>query len=128
MQKFFKHIGETVYVDEVNGSDETSTGIQNAPYKTVVRALQVKGDNINILIQKTPEEGYKDISGAALKKAKKRVEELAKKAKKEDEKKKAEAEKVKLQREEEERKLEEAKKIVLKQDPNLPLAIKVNRT
>uniref|UniRef100_A0A1D1XGT0 Asparagine--tRNA ligase, cytoplasmic n=1 Tax=Anthurium amnicola TaxID=1678845 RepID=A0A1D1XGT0_9ARAE len=117
--------GETVYVDEVQGSDETSTGTQNAPYKTVVHALQVKGDNIKILVQKTPEEGYKDITDTALKKARKRVGELAKKAKKEEEKKRAEAEKIKLQREEEERKLEEAKKVILEQDTDLPQAIKI---
>ena len=62
-----------------------------------------------------------------MKKAKKRAEDLAKKAKKEAEKKKAEAEKAKYQQEEEERKLEEAKNIILKQDPNLPQATKVNK-
>jgi len=112
----------------VQGSDETGTGTLDAPYKTVVHSLQVKSDNIKILVQKTSEEGYKNISGAALKKAKKRVEDLAKKAKKEEEKKNAEAEKAKLQKEEEERKLEEAKNIVLEQDPTLPQAIKVNES
>lgn len=111
----------------MQGSDETSTGTQNAPYKTVIHALQAKGDNIKILVRKTLEEGYKDISGAALKKAKKRVEDLIKKAKKEEEKKKVDAEKAKFQQEEEERKLEEAKNVVLEQDPNLPQATKVNK-
>ncbi|CAI2180971.1 796_t:CDS:1, partial [Funneliformis geosporum] len=116
---------ETVYIDEVQGSDETGTGTRDAPYKTAVHSLQTKGDSIKILVQKTSEEGYKDISGAALKKAKKRVDDLAKKAKKEEEKRKAEVEKAKLQKEEEERKLEEAKSIVLEQDSTLPQAIKV---
>ncbi|CAG8581163.1 4979_t:CDS:2 [Funneliformis mosseae] len=53
---------ETIYVDEIHGSDETGTGTRDAPYKTAVHSLQAKGDNIKILVQKTSEEGYKDIS------------------------------------------------------------------
>ncbi|CAJ0885503.1 4695_t:CDS:2, partial [Entrophospora sp. SA101] len=67
----------------------------------------------------------KSCLSAALKKAKKRVEDLAKKAKKQEEQKKSDKEKSKVQLEEEQRKLEEAKKIVLEQDPNLPTPVKI---
>lgn len=115
-----------VYVDETQGSDETGDGTLTKPYQTALFALQKKGLDINILIKKTSkDEAFKDISGAALKKAKKRVEELAKKAKKQEEQKKSDKEKSKVQLEEEQRKLEEAKKIVLDQDPSLPTPVKV---
>ncbi|CAG8613427.1 21561_t:CDS:2, partial [Racocetra persica] len=64
---------DIVYVDETNGTDDSGNGTQDKPYKTIVYALQVKGNDIKILVQKNPEEGYKDVSGAALKKAKKRI-------------------------------------------------------
>ncbi|CAJ0744984.1 22220_t:CDS:10 [Entrophospora sp. SA101] len=115
-----------VYVDETQGSDETGDGTSTKPYQTALFALQKKGLDINILIKKTSEDQeFKDISGAALKKAKKRVEDLAKKAKKQEEQKKSDKEKSKVQLEEEQRKLEEAKKIVLEQDPNLPTPVKI---
>ncbi|RHZ88563.1 hypothetical protein Glove_22g3 [Diversispora epigaea] len=115
----------TVYVDETNGSDTTDAGKQDAPYKTVVYALQVHESNIKILIKKSPKDGYTDISGAALKKAKKRVEELSKKAKKAEQQKKSEAEKEMQSLEDEKKKLEDAKLIVLEQNPTLQQATKI---
>ncbi|CAG8769340.1 3140_t:CDS:2, partial [Acaulospora morrowiae] len=108
----------TVYVDEIQGSDETGTGEREAPYQTLICAFQKRGENIKILIKKESDGDYNDPSGAALKKAKKRVEELAKKAKKLEEQKRLETEKERLL-------LEEAKKIVLEKDPNLSQAVKI---
>lgn len=113
-----------VFVDEVAGDDATANGSEAAPFKTVLKALEAKGDNIKVQIKKDA-EGYKDISGAALKKAKKTLVEQQKKAKKlqeqqakqdEDKKKKAEAEA---------KALEYAKSIVLKEDESLPKAQKI---
>ncbi|KAK9721546.1 asparagine--tRNA ligase [Basidiobolus ranarum] len=114
-----------VFVDEVNGSDETGNGSQEAPFQTPVVALQKGGDNATVKVQKTSEEGYKDISGAALKKAKKKVEELQRKAKKADEQQKSEADKVAARAAEEAKRIEESKQIVLTQDPSLPEAEKI---
>ncbi|ORX97668.1 asparaginyl-tRNA synthetase [Basidiobolus meristosporus CBS 931.73] len=117
--------GAIVFVDEVNGSDETGNGSQETPFQTPVVALQKAGDNITIKVQKTAEEGYKDISGAALKKAKKKVEELQRKAKKAEEQQKSEADKANARAAEEAKRLEEAKKIVLTEDSSLPKAEKI---
>ncbi|CAG8529950.1 4346_t:CDS:2 [Diversispora eburnea] len=115
----------TVYVDEINGSDTTNAGKKDAPYKTVVYALQVNESNIKILTKKSSTDGYTDISGAALKKAKKRVEELSKKAKKAEQQKKSEKEKEMQFLEDEKKKIEDAKLIVLEQNPTLQQATKI---
>ncbi|KAG9293554.1 hypothetical protein G9A89_005557 [Geosiphon pyriformis] len=114
-----------IYIDETNGSDETGTGTKEQAYQTAVFALQKHEDSIKILIRKTSQEEYKDISGAALKKAKNRVVDLAKKAKKAEEQEKMKAQKEKELLEAEQKKLEDAKKIVLTQDFSLPKATKI---
>lgn len=71
------------------------------------------------------ESGFHEISGAALKKAKKGLEVQKKKQQKELEKAKREAELAAQKSEEEMRRLEESKSIVLKEDPSWPAAVTV---
>lgn len=120
-----------VFVDETIGSDETGLGTADSPYQSATKALEAYGDSsdsIKIQIRKSPEEegGYKDISGAALKKAKKRVEEQQKKLKKQEEQRKKQVEEDILKKQQEEQRLEEAKAIVLVEDDSLPKAEKVS--
>ncbi|KAI8049921.1 hypothetical protein BDF22DRAFT_697368 [Syncephalis plumigaleata] len=115
----------TFYVNEVNGSDEAGNGSESAPYKTAVHALQ-QAENVQVMMYKAETDNepadYSPISGAALKKAKKRVDELLRKQKKQDQQRQELAAKEEQRRVEEERKLEEAKLIVLTQDASLPAA------
>jgi asparaginyl-tRNA synthetase len=90
-----------------------------------LKAIEVKGDNIKVQIKKDA-EGYKDISGAALKKAKKTFAEQQKKAKKLEEQQKKSDDEQKKRAEEEAKALEYAKSIVLTEDASLPKAEKVN--
>ncbi|RKP24484.1 hypothetical protein SYNPS1DRAFT_23439 [Syncephalis pseudoplumigaleata] len=113
------------YVDEVNGSDETGNGTEAAPFKTAVHALQ-QTEAVQIMVHKAASDsepaGYAPISGAALKKAKKRVDELLRKQKKQEQQRQEQAAKEEQRRVEEERRLEEAKLIVLTEDASLPRA------
>ncbi|KXN70090.1 asparaginyl-tRNA synthetase [Conidiobolus coronatus NRRL 28638] len=114
-----------VFVHEVSGNDETGNGTVELPYLTATKALQAKGDNIKIAVNKGTEEGYQPISGAALKKAKKNVEILLKKEKKQAEQAQSNADAAAAKAKEEEQRLEEAKSIVLEQDASLPQAKKI---
>ncbi|KAG0227667.1 hypothetical protein BGW41_003710 [Actinomortierella wolfii] len=122
-------LNSVYYVDETKGSDETGTGAADKPYQSAVKALQTHGNNIKIQVMKAGDEttpaGYADISGAALKKAIKKVAELEKKAKKAAEQAAGQAAKEKAEAEERERLLEAAKKIVLVEDASLPKAEKI---
>jgi asparaginyl-tRNA synthetase len=114
-------------VDENAGNDQTGKGTEDAPYQTIVHALQQQ-PTAQVMVRKTDEKGvakYQPASNAALKKARKRIEELARKLKKQEQQKAEQEAQEKQRRAEEERKLEEAKKIVLKEDPSLPAARKV---
>ncbi|KAF9363880.1 hypothetical protein BGX34_003116 [Mortierella sp. NVP85] len=117
------------HVDETKGSDETGNGSIETPYQTPVKAIQAHGETVKILVWKAAagEEpaGYAPISGAAQKKAVKKVGELEKKAKKLAEQAAEQAAKDKTATEERERVLEAAKKIVLKEDASLPTATKI---
>ena len=110
-----------VYIDEATGSDESGSGTQNAPYKTIAYALFKHSDDAEVQVRKNGEAPYDRPSDSALKKAKKGAEGLRKKAEKEAENAEREAKK----RAEVEHKLEESKKIVLKEDVTLPKAVKV---
>ncbi|KAG0281392.1 hypothetical protein BGZ95_004422 [Linnemannia exigua] len=124
-------INAVAHVDETKGHDETGNGSVELPYQTPVRALQVHGDSVKILVWKVAAAGtdevsaYAPISGAALKKAIKKVGELEKKAKKMAEQANEQAAKDKAAAEERERVLEVAKSIVLTEDPSLPAAQKI---
>jgi asparaginyl-tRNA synthetase len=110
-------------VDETAGSDDKGDGTESSPYATPVTALAgPQGAEVAIFIRKAPADEYAPISGAALKRAKKGLEQQKEKAKKA----KAAAAKEAQERQREAQKLEESKKIVLKEDPSLPAAIKVS--
>ncbi|KAF9584279.1 hypothetical protein BGW38_006991 [Lunasporangiospora selenospora] len=117
------------YVDETKGSDETGNGTLEAPYQSAVKAIQAHGDTVKVQIWKPAAgeeaEGYSLISGAALKKAVKKVAELEKKAKKIAEQAAEQAAKDQAATEERERILEAAKAVVLKEDTSLPAATKI---
>ncbi|CAO3607458.1 unnamed protein product [Mucor hiemalis] len=117
-------IAETVFVDEVAGDDATANGSEAAPFKTVLKALEAKGDNVKVQVKKDA-EGYKDISGAALKKAKKTIVEQQKKAKKLQEQQEKQNDEKKKKAEDEAKAIEYAKSIVLKEDASLPKAEKI---
>ncbi|GAA5813818.1 Putative asparagine--tRNA ligase, cytoplasmic [Mucor flavus] len=117
-------LAETVYIDEVAGDDSTGTGSETAPFKTVLKAIESKGENIKIQIKKDA-EGYKDISGAALKKAKKSFAEQQKKAKKMQEQQKKQDDDLKKKADDEAKAIELAKSIVLVEDESLPKAEKI---
>ncbi|CAE6490332.1 asparagine--tRNA ligase [Rhizoctonia solani] len=112
-----------VYVDETTGSDDKGDGSEASPYVTPVAALGgPQGTEVAIFIRKGPSDEYAPISGAALKRAKKGLEQQKEKAKKAE----AAAAKEAQERQREAQKLEESKKIVLKEDPSLPSAIKAS--
>lgn len=113
-----------VFVDEVAGDDTTGNGTEASPFKTVLKAIEKKGDNIKVQIKKDA-EGYKDISGAALKKAKKTFAEQQKKQKKLLEQQQKQDDDLKKKAEDEAKALEYAKSIVLKEDESLPKAEKI---
>ncbi|KAI7888152.1 uncharacterized protein EV154DRAFT_469344 [Mucor mucedo] len=117
-------IAESVFVDEVAGDDTTGTGAETAPFKTVLKAIESKGENIKVQVKKDA-EGYKDISGAALKKAKKAFAEQQKKAKKLEEQQKKQDDDLKKKAELEAKAIEHAKSIVLVEDKSLPKAEKI---
>ncbi|CAO3690854.1 unnamed protein product [Umbelopsis ramanniana] len=113
--------GKAVYIDEVKGSDEAGQGTQDAPFKTAVKALDFAGENAQIQVKKD-EEGYKEISASALKKAKKTLVEQQRKAKKQEEQKLKLEQESKSKAESEAKALEAAKAIVLTEDSSLPKA------
>ncbi|KAI8375884.1 hypothetical protein BD560DRAFT_349598 [Blakeslea trispora] len=117
-------LAETVYVDEIAGCDTNGQGTEAAPFKSVLKAIEAKGDNIKIQIKKDA-EGFKEISGAAFKKAKKSFAEQQKKAKKLEEQKKKQEDDLKKKQEDEAKALEYAKSVVLKEDETLPKAQKI---
>lgn len=117
--------GPAVYVDENKGSDETGQGTETSPYASAATALQKHGDGAKIKVYKAAEgdtpAGFKDISGAQLKKAKIAVKEREKKAKKADEAAaKASQENAAL-----EKRIQDSKSIVLAEDASLPKATKI---
>ncbi|CEP19536.1 hypothetical protein [Parasitella parasitica] len=117
-------IPETVFVDEIDGCDTSGNGTEATPFKSSIKALEAKGDNIKIQLKKDA-EGFKEISGAALKKAKKGLVEQQKKAKKLAEQQAKENADLKKKQEDEAKALEYAKSIKLTEDKSLPNAEKI---
>jgi asparaginyl-tRNA synthetase len=105
---------ETVYIDEVQGSDETGQGTQEAP-------LDFAGEEAKIQVKKDEEE-YKEISASALKKAKKTLVEQQRKAKKQEEQRLKQEQDKQKKAEGDAKALEAAKSIVLSEDQSLPKA------
>ncbi|CAM0136082.1 asparagine--tRNA ligase [Umbelopsis sp. WA50703] len=114
-------VGKTVYIDEVQGSDETGQGTQEAPFKTAVKALDFAGEEAKIQVKKDEEE-YKEISASALKKAKKTLVEQQRKAKKQEEQRLKQEQDKQKKAEGDAKALEAAKSIVLSEDQSLPKA------
>ena len=121
-----------VYVDEGAGSDEKGIGSKAAPFASGAGAMLSKGQNVNLFVKKAgaPDEkdkasldadGYAPISGAGLKKAKKGLDNLVKKQKKQEEA----AAKEKEKAEADGKKLEESKSVVLGDDLALESTKKV---
>lgn len=102
-------------------------GTQDAPFKTPVKALDFAGENAKIQVKKD-EEGYKEISASALKKAKKTLIEHQRKAKKQEEQRIKLEQENKLKAEGEAKALEAAKAIKLTEDDSLPKATAVRKS
>jgi asparaginyl-tRNA synthetase len=110
------------YIDETAGDDESGSGTQNAPYKSLAYALfKHDGPDTQLLIRKDAETPYDKPTDSSLKKAKKGADGLRKKAAKAAEI----AEREAKEREEADKRLEESKKIVLVEDETLPASTKV---
>ncbi|EJD08142.1 asparaginyl-tRNA synthetase [Fomitiporia mediterranea MF3/22] len=111
----------SIYIDEATGSDESGSGTQNAPYKTLAYALfKHDSPDVQLQIRKDSETPYDKPTDSSLKKAKKNADGLRKKAAKAAEI----AEREARERAEADKRLEESKKIVLVEDASLPKAIK----
>jgi len=118
--------GPLVYVDEKQGNDESGDGSEAKPFAATIKALaSVQGGACQIKMK--TEDGWTDISGAGLKKAKKGYEGLVKKLEKQKEAEQKAAQNAAQASADEAKRLEEAKKIVLKPDPSLPAAKKVRK-
>ncbi|RCH81639.1 putative asparagine--tRNA ligase, cytoplasmic, partial [Rhizopus stolonifer] len=113
-----------IYVDELMGCDINGQGSEASPFKSVLKAIEAKGEDIKIQIKKDA-EGFKDISGAAFKKAKKTFGEQQKKAKKLLEQQQKQEDELKKKQEDEAKALEQAKSVVLTEDKSLPTAEKI---
>ena len=113
----------SIYIDETAGSDETGTGTQNEPYKTLAYAVfKHDAPDVQLQIRKDAEAPYDKPTDSSLKKAKKNAEGLRKKAAKAAEIAQREAK----ERADAEKRLEESKKNVLVEDESLPKPIKVS--
>lgn len=108
------------------GCDINGQGSEASPFKSVLKAIEAKGEDIKIQIKKDA-EGFKDISGAAFKKAKKTFGEQQKKAKKLLEQQQKQEDELKKKQEDEAKALEQAKSVVLTEDKSLPTAEKVKK-
>jgi asparaginyl-tRNA synthetase len=107
---------EKVFVDEVNGSDESGTGTESAPYKTSLHAVvQLGGTDMALLmIKKEGSTEYAEIAKSANKKLQKTLDGMRRKEAKAAS---TAASSVTAKEGEEEEKIEE--------DPSLPKAVKI---
>ena len=121
---------EKCYVDPTAGKDdETADGSESKPYQSLYHALLQHLDKPapTYLTLVTPKEGSSDAptweppAKSALKKAVGRIDAYKKKVAKQ----KQAANKEEEERQQRLKNLEEAKKIVLKEDPSLPAAIRI---
>jgi asparaginyl-tRNA synthetase len=120
-----------LYVNETTGSDETGTGTQDAPFKSLAQAVYANAGSTeeDAYLVATLKEGKVEFvkpTQSALKKAKKGADGIEKKKKKAEELAERAAGAEKEERERREKALEESKKIVLEEDEGLPQATKVH--
>ena len=112
-----------IFIDEANGNDDSGTGTQNEPYKTLAFAVFKHDEpDVQLLVRKDGESPYENPTDSSLKKAKKGAQGLKKKADKAAEI----AEREAKERAEADKKLEESKKIVLVEDESLPALTRVS--
>ncbi|WBW72280.1 cytoplasmic asparagine-tRNA ligase Nrs1 [Schizosaccharomyces osmophilus] len=113
-----------VFVDESSGNDEVGKGTESEPFKTAIRALQAI-ENCTVIIRKDSSSQYEPIGTNALKKAKKGVEQAARKKTKAGENEKLAASKAIAAKEAEAKRMEAASKIVLEEPKDAPKAEKI---
>ncbi|KAJ3147834.1 hypothetical protein HK101_002194 [Irineochytrium annulatum] len=119
-----------IHVCELTGNDAEGLGSEKMPFRTPIRAIALESaqgsGQANIKVRKDHVDGYKAISGAALKKARRGYEKVQKERETEE---KARKDKEARAREELKR-LEEAKSVVLVQHEGLaePLKVKIRET
>ena len=101
------------YICEATGNDDAGKGTMDAPYKSLVQALQSAESNATFLTRVSATDEFKSPSDTQLKKARKRVDELERKLKKQKEKEAKDKEDEEKRKAQEEAKLEAAKSIVL---------------
>ncbi|KAJ2816125.1 asparagine--tRNA ligase, partial [Coemansia sp. 'formosensis'] len=118
-----------LFVDETAGSDETGRGTKCTPYQTALAAVTLiasmpeeKQPTFKIVVKKTSDAEYIEITASALKKARKSHEIATKKAKKQAEQSSKDKEQNEAREAEEQRRLEESKKVVLVEDAALAAA------
>ncbi|KZT72393.1 asparaginyl-tRNA synthetase [Daedalea quercina L-15889] len=114
----------TIYVDDSSGSDDAGKGTAEAPYQSLAFAIFTHGPEAKLLARKDPNAPYEEPTQSALKKAKKGADGLEKKRKKAEELAEREAKEKSEERERRQKLLEDSKKIVLEEDPALPIAVK----
>ena len=114
-----------IYVDQEGGSNETGSGLTEAPYQSLAHAIFIHGASETFHIRANSAAEYGAPTPTALKRAKKDSEILQKKAKKAAEKGAEEQANRALEQERIEKRLEESKKVVLQEDLSLPKPIKV---
>ena len=117
-----------IYVDETGGSDTTGQGSLEKPYQSLAQAIYAHGQEAQLRIRKTADAEYEEPTPSSLKKAKKNAQGIEKKKKKEEELAEREAKKQGEEKEKRENLLGESKKIVLEEDPTLPIATRVSIT
>jgi asparaginyl-tRNA synthetase len=115
-----------IHIDETSGSDITGTGTPDQPYQTLGFAVFSHSGGESFLTRKDSSGTYEEPTQSSLKKAKKTAEGIEKKRKKQVELAEREAKEKGEERERREKLLEESKKIVLVEDPALPMATKVH--
>lgn len=109
-----------LFVCEVEGNDISGDGTSQQPFKTAIRALEHCEDG-SIQCRKSlvgESSGFQEISGAALKKARKGLDVNRKKSVKEEERKLRDLQLSSEREATEQQKLENAKNIILSRDPS----------
>ncbi|KAL2914431.1 asparagine--tRNA ligase [Polyrhizophydium stewartii] len=118
--------GRKFWICELQGHDVEGNGTEKMPFRTLLRAFEAAGGATGeFAVRKNVAEGYQPAAKAAIKKALKLYEANVKKAQKAAERSAAEKEEAALNAAAEQAKLEEARKIVLSEDPALPVAKKI---
>lgn len=108
---------EEIYTSEKKGSDETGDGTQQNPVKTVLKGLHLSGEPFKTIYvdSNAEDKEWEVVAKSQIKKWTKIYHQELRKMEKQKEKEAEDADR-------REKNLEEAKKIVIKEDPDLPVA------